>query len=574
MKFKNTIFSKMNAVIFFFLISILLLYGISHQVSVRVVESLLQKETGNQLDFVRKQLDSMALSLAMNAVTLTRDPTVLGIERTSLIGGERALSQIETSVQEKLTLQSSASSWYNDITLYFPSVKKTMTTAYRSAPAYDEKQLEQQVRRNSWTYRPDLSSFVYYAGGPINESGKIEDSNVIVELAFYEQNITSLLDQLKTGGKGDPFMVSKQRHIAFNRTSDKEHTRAVSEALFLEPEQDHGSFTKDIGGQTYLVNYVYSQPLGYYLVDYTQMQQILMPITTIRNWFYGCIALLLAVGLVSSFLLYKNVQVPLQALIGVLKRFQNGDFSVRLNQYFRNEFDTVVVRFNDMAGQIQYLIENVLEERNRSRLATLKQLQAQINPHFLYNCLSFVISSANLGRNDSVIAMAYNLSDYYRYITRLDDAGTRLKDEMNLVKNYLEIHLLRLQRIRYEIDIPEDMLEIRLPKLLIQPIVENAIVHGLEPKPGGGAIVISGRKSGERVQITVEDSGIGMSEERLEQLKEQLRRPMDESTGTGLWNVHQRLKYGFGETAGLSLERSGALGGLKVTMHWRGELRQ
>ncbi|CAG7616435.1 hypothetical protein PAESOLCIP111_01904 [Paenibacillus solanacearum] len=574
MKIKNTIFSKMNAVIFFFLISILLLYGISHQVSVHVVQSLLQKENGNQLDFVRKQLDSMALSLAMNAVTLTRDPTVLGIERTSLIGDERALSQTETSVQDKLTLQSSASNWYNDITLYFPSVQKTMTTAYRPAPAYDEKQLEQQVRRNSWTYRPDLSSFVYYAGGPINESGKIQDSNVIVELAFYEQNITSLLDQLKTGGKGDPFMVSKQRHIAFNRTSDEENTRAVAEALFLEPEQDRGSFTKSVGGQTYLVNYVYSQPLGYYLVDYTPMQQILMPITTIRNWFYGCIALLLAVGIISSFLLYKNVQVPLQALIGVLKRFQNGDFGVRLNQYFRNEFDTVVVRFNDMAGQIQYLIENVLEERSRSRLATLKQLQAQINPHFLYNCLSFVISSANLGRNDSVIAMAYNLSDYYRYITRLDDTGTRLKDEMKLVKNYLEIHLLRLQRIRYEIDIPEDMLDIRMPKLLIQPIVENAIVHGLEPKPGGGTIVISGKTRGDRVQITVEDSGVGLSGERLEQLKEQLRRPMDESTGTGVWNVYQRLKYAFGETAGLTLERSETLGGLKITMHWRGELRQ
>ncbi|WP_248930034.1 sensor histidine kinase [Paenibacillus hamazuiensis] len=575
MKFQKNIFTKMNAVILIFLIPVLLLYGLSNQASVQVVEANLQKENMNQLEFFRKQIDAMALSLAMNASTLTRDPTVIGLENIMLTGDRQKMYQTESTVQEKLTLQSSASSWNNEITLYFPTERKTVSTLYRQVP-YDEKQLDRDTRKSGWIYRsdpdrPDMSSFVYYAGGPISDNGRLEQSVVVVELAFYEQNITSLLDQLKTGSKGDPFMVDGQGHFSYNRSSDRDKTNEVAAALYKQPHQDKGSFNAEIAGKTFLVNYVYSQALGFYIVDYTPMEQILSPITAIRNWFYCCIALLLVVGLMASYLLYKHVQLPLQSLIGGLKRFQNGDFSVRLKSWFHNEFDFVVVRFNEMAEQIQHLIENVYEEKNRSRLATLKQLQAQINPHFLYNCLNFVISSTNLGRSDSVIAMAYNLSDYYRYITRLDDPNTRLKDELGLVKNYLEIHLLRLQRIRYEIRMPEEMLDIPLPRLLIQPIVENAIVHGLEPKMGGGDIVISGERSGEYVRITIEDSGVGLSGERLKEIRERLERPMDETTGCGLWNVEQRLKYRFGESAGLELSPANDTGGLRVTIYWRGE---
>jgi two-component system sensor histidine kinase YesM len=570
---KKNIFSKINAVIFIFLIPILLLYGLSNQVSVQVVEGLLQKEKSNQLEFFRKQLDSIALSLAMNAITLTRDTTVLGMERIMLAGEQQLFNQIESTVQEKLTLQSSANSWYNDITLYFPSVHKTLSTTLRQVP-YDEQKLDTNVRNSGWSYRsdpfrPDMSSFIYYAGGPINENGTLDQSVVIVEVAFYEQNMTSLLDQLKAGSKGDPFMVDRQNHISYNRTSDKQTTNIVVDHLFKNLLEDKGDFVTEVGKKTYLVNYVYSQALGYYIVDYTPLEQILSPITKIRNFFYGFIMLLLAVGILASFLLYKHVQAPLHALTGVLKKFQNGDFSVRLNQWFYNEFDFVVVRFNDMAGQIQHLIENVYEEKNRSRLATLRQLQAQINPHFLYNCLNFIISSASLGRKESVIAMAYNLSDYYRYITRLDDPDTCLRDELKLVKNYLEIHLLRLQRIQYEINVPEEMMDIRMPRLLIQPIVENAIVHGLEPKLGGGTIVICGERVGENVFLTIEDNGVGLSVDRLQQLTEQLCQPMDETIGYGLWNVHQRLKYWYGEGSGLDVRAASSLTGLTVTIYWR-----
>jgi two-component system sensor histidine kinase YesM len=578
MKFKKTIFSKINMVIIIFLLPILLLYGLSNEVSVQVVETLLQKENSNQLEFFRKQTDSIVNSLAMNTETLSRDPTVMELEKVMFSGEEHRVPQLEATVQERLNLQSSLSSWYNEINVNFPAVKRKLSTVVLPISLYDEAQLAKYTREKGWYYQADpdpsgSAKFAYYAGGPLNEKGRIDQSIVIVETTFNEKSVSSLLDQLKTGSKGDPFMMNGNRQMIYNRTSDQALTNAIAGVLNREGLQEKGSTQTKIDNKSYLINYVYSQPLGFYIVDYTPLQQILAPITTSRNLFYGCIVLLMGVGFMASFLLYKNVQLPLQALIGVLKRFQNGDFGVRLNKWFHNEFDFVTARFNDMAGQIQYLFENVYEERNRSRLATLKLLQAQINPHFLYNCLNFIISSANLGRHEPVIAMAYNLSDYYRYMTRLEDQNTTLRDELKLVTNYLEIHKLRLQRIDYEIRVPDAMLDLQVPRLLIQPIVENAIIHGLEPKMGGGRIAVTGSFMDGKVILTIEDSGVGLAEQQLQQVKLKFSRPMDEETGCGLWNVNQRLKHWFGESAGLEIAALPDRSGLRIMILWEGATR-
>jgi len=580
MKFRKTIYSKMNTAIFLFIMVIIFLYGLSNQVSINVVESVLQKENSNQLEFLRKQMDSMTYSMAMNTISLSRDPTVLELEKMLFKNDGQRISQVEATVQEKLNLQSAASSWYNEISVHYPMAKRKISTGISQINnKYDEQELELTSRESSWVYQPNYnlngaSTFIYSAGGPLNGQGPIDQSIVIVQMEFNEKSISSLLDQLKSGSKGDPFMVNGKREVIYNRTSDINLSHAVVEALYQKPLEETGTLQTKLYNKTYLVNYVYSKALDFYIVDYTPIQQILSPITLSRNLFYGCIALLLALGLVASYLLYKNVQQPLQQIIGVLKKFQNGDFSVRLQRWFNNEYDFIIVRFNEMASQIQHLFENVYEERNRSRLATLKLLQAQINPHFLYNCLNFIISSANLGRQQSVVAMAYNLSDYYRYMTRLEDHNTTLRDELKLVENYLEIHKMRLQRIEYEIHVPTEMLDLKVPRLIVQPIVENAIIHGLESQMSGGKIVITGSLMGENASLTIEDDGAGMEEDKLWLLKQQLNRSsMGNETNCGMWNVHKRLKHAFGEHAGLDIksQSTGAFG-MRVSLYWRGEL--
>ncbi|MDF2662606.1 MAG: histidine kinase, partial [Paenibacillus sp.] len=328
-----------------------------------------------------------------------------------------------------------------------------------------------------------------------------------------------------------------------------------------------GSMTVQLQDGTYIVNYVRSESLGWFLVDIVPLQSVFAPIVTSRNLFYASICLLMALGVLVTLLLYRNVQRPIRMLIQGVQRIKDGQYSARLKRQPNNEFDFLFGSFNEMAGQIGDLIEKVYKETLRSKEATLKQLQSQINPHFLYNCLFYIKNMSNLGDKDAVSAMALNLGEYYRYSTRLEKPTASLAEEMKLIENYLTIQTMRMQRFHYEIDIPEPMLSLDIPRLLVQPLVENAIVHGVENSARFGLITITGMQEDEVRWIVVEDNGPGLSMEQIAELQRKVASPQDEETGFGLWNTHQRLVHKYGGRSGLIFGRSES-GGLRVELVW------
>ena len=145
-----------------------------------------------------------------------------------------------------------------------------------------------------------------------------------------------------------------------------------------------------------------------------------------------------------------------------------------------------------MAAEIEQLIQKVYVEQLRSREANLKQLQSQINPHFLYNCFALIRSLTRLGKHDSVMEMALHLSKYYRYTTRVEKQSASLQEELDLIESYLKIQQLHISHLHYEIDIPDHMRHLDIPRLLLQPLVENAVIHGIERVERDGIITVSG----------------------------------------------------------------------------------
>src|SRR5699024_4944091 len=148
--------------------------------------------------------------------------------------------------------------------------------------------------------------------------------------------------------------------------------------------------------------------------------------------------------------------------------------------------------FNDMADEIENLIVRVYKGEVISRDAMIKKLQAQINPHFLYNCLFFISNMNRLGNDEAVESMNQNLAEYFRYSTRLDEPMTTLDKELEVVENYLTIQHLRMERLKFEISFPDSMHSIVIPKLLLQPLIENSVIHGIESKRGLGLIKVTG----------------------------------------------------------------------------------
>lgn len=567
MRGRLSIFSKIVVTTVLLLIPILLLYSYSNRIASNVVEKQVRSSNLSQLTFLMNQMDSIIENLSMFPVIISYDPY---IREFISVTGESLKAQAR--VTEKLSLQSVSSAWSNDLTFVLPDEKKVL-----SSNIYINGSENWPVERSispTWQYDEDRSRG-FPAGTFIREISEPASavtyavSDAVFQVRFPVQNMSDMLDVYKKENRSDPFLYHPGYETIPNSTLSASAAESIILNILDHASGSSGQQTIRIENQRYLVSYVKSRQLGWYLADYVPVERIVSPIMSARNWFYSSIALLLVMSVVASFLLYRNVQIPLHKMIRGVQRMKDGDLSWRINYKAKSEFDDLIRHYNEMAEQIQRLIEDVYTEKLRSREATVKQLQSQINPHFLYNSLFFIINSAMMDDRDAVIAMTENLSAFYRYTTKVENQQVTVADELQVVRHYLQIHHLRMGRLEYAIHVSDNMLSEQVPRLILQPLVENAIIHGIEPRVGGGKIVITDEQDDQYNRIIVSDNGVGLSDAELEKLHQRLEQhdSITEELGSGTRNVHQRLRYQFGGDSGLKF-RNAPGGGLIVTVTW------
>jgi two-component system sensor histidine kinase YesM len=562
--FKNlSIFSKIMIIVCLLLIPLLLLFAYSNYVSTNV-----EKSNVNRLSFFLNQMDTNAEQLSKAAFTLGREPEAVKFQSIHLSYDLFDSIQIRQTLLEKIKLQSASYSWMNKLSMYSPALNQLVST--NALENYDLSYFQKNMSPD-WVYRPqtnpsDQPNYFYrYSSDPSLLFGELDEVNVIIEVGFAARNIELMLDQFKTGSSGEPFFFHNAYDPIMNSTANRQTVNELANLLRSDTLLHSGSKAAQINGIKYMLSYAKSNSLDWYLVDVVPLESVLAPITTSRNLFYTTISMLLLTSIMASYLLFKNVQVPITRLIASVNNLKRGNFSSRLTQKASREFTILFNHFNSMAEQIQDLVEKVLREKIRARDATLKQLQSQINPHFLYNSLAFIQSMAQLENKQAIIAMTQHLSKYYRYATRIEHQEVTMENELSLIINYLEIHKLQTRRLDYGIDVPDEVKASLIPRLLVQPIVENAIVHGIECKSGIGTIMISGYVTETEQLLIIEDNGIGTSAEEIAALNEKFTQELDEELGHGMWNVHQRLRHQFGGCSGLHVSAS-LLGGWKVTL--------
>jgi len=249
----------------------------------------------------------------------------------------------------------------------------------------------------------------------------------------------------------------------------------------------------------------------------------------------------------------RRITEPIGALSHKARMFGKGVLVSKPVETDIVELQTLDRNFDKMAGRINTLMERQIENQRSLHRAELELLQAQINPHFLYNTLDSIAILAESNRGDDVIDMVNSLSTFFRNSLSQGKDIISLKTELAQAKSYLEIQQIRYSDIlSYDIDIPEDLQDSMVPKLLIQPLIENALYHGIKNRRGRGHILISGEKRDGMLLIRVTDNGVGMTPEQLTQLQSGLYH--DNHTGLGLKNVHQRIRLYCGEPYGLFFE--------------------
>lgn len=272
--------------------------------------------------------------------------------------------------------------------------------------------------------------------------------------------------------------------------------------------------------------------------------------------------LVLAVFLVG--LIISGIFRPMQRLTALMEQAGAGDLSVRFTEKRRDEIGRLGMRFNWLLAQIQDLIRQVKEKEKEKQRAEMTALQAQIHPHFLYNTLDTIQWKALEHGADEAADMIQALSKFFRYSLNQGKEWTRLENEVQQIRNYLFIQKIRYEeRLQFEVDC-RAKLEWELPKLILQPLVENAIYHGIKPKAEGGMIRIEIREKATRLEIAVCDNGVGMDPLALRKLRESLE-GAGEDLGVGMKNVQRRLRLAFGEAYGITRVLSGT-GGTRIEL--------
>jgi len=570
---KTSLFAKMNGLIVVLFIPIVIVFTYSNNIASDVIGKELRASNIKQLSFLSSQIDSRINQTMDFVVTFSRDPNVRKFNGLNIWDDRYDRMQTKFIIQEKMRLQSGVMTiWPVTFTVYSQQNKAAISNT-SDMVRYDEGYLQNNTS-GKWTYgdgtsaeRGQLQAFHWFYSDSLGQQGTLNGSDLVVHASFSYENIQNMLDTYKAGGQGDPLFYHKGDSPIANRSASGRLEEELVRYLDGQTLDDTMQDVVELDGRSYLVSAVRSPQLQWHLVDVVPLDRIQGPIAFSRNLFYLAMLLLLVVGIVASVLMYRNVQRPIRKLIRGLQSVQRGDFAVRIDASANNEFSFLFHRFNDMSRQIQSLIENVLNEKLRAREATLKQLQAQINPHFLYNCIGYMINMAQMKENDAVVSMGYNLSAYYRYITRMERPTASLDEEIKLIVNYLDIQKLRNGRIHYHIDIPEEMLAQQVPRLLLQPIVENAVIHGVGKTYTSGEIRITGQAADGFCTLWVDDDGPGLEPEQLEALNRKMREPLQEDMGYGFWNTNQRIIHQFGDKSHLRFMPS-ELGGLRTEIRW------
>jgi two-component system sensor histidine kinase YesM len=359
-------------------------------------------------------------------------------------------------------------------------------------------------------------------------------------------------DQLITSGSVDTALASGLKDALISRLNDAE-----SGSIVLNDEE-----------KKYFAVYMKSDYLNTALVQYVPMEALTEKADRFKTLFVlfsFASALVIILYMLSAF---KFIQQPMLKLIRVLRQMEKGNLNVEITHRRTDEFGFLFQRFNGMMRNLNQLIDQVYKQQILTQQAELKQLQSQINPHFLYNSYFVLYNMAMSEDYDNVKQFTHQLGSYFKYIARNAAEDVPLHIEADHARTYCDIQSLRFyNRIEVDFgDIPPGSRDKLVPRLILQPIIENAFEHGLSDKKSGGRLSVLFDEGNGGFAITVEDNGPAVPDARVMELNGMLvPGNTDQIEITAIVNIHRRLRLKFGEESGLFFEH-GAKGGLQVNI--------
>ena len=278
---------------------------------------------------------------------------------------------------------------------------------------------------------------------------------------------------------------------------------------------------------------------------------------------YAMIGVFILIGTISITVMEMyRITKPINELCDVTKTISDGNFSQRVEVKRRDEIGELAYSVNQMSEHLEEYVEKIKEDERKMRHAELRLLQEQINPHFLYNTLDTIVWLVEGNHSDKAVNVVVSLSEFFRIVLSKGREVITIREEEKHIRSYLEIQQVRYRDILdYEIDIEEELYPYYIQKLTLQPLVENALYHGIKTKRAKGTIRVTGRLDGDCIRLEVSDDGIGMDVDTLARIRNDITKHCKETkAGFGLANVNERIRMNYGAEYGMKIDSKEGIG--------------
>lgn len=389
-----------------------------------------------------------------------------------------------------------------------------------------------------------------YNSSPLGKLVILLDSEIFVKNGEYEDPLSVNL------------LIDPQGIIIGSSNPELAGKNISSESYYINVQNinDHFSVQK-INNIKQLVTYKKSKTTGYAYMTIQPVEQVTHQGKTVRNSGMLIIVLPILFAFLLSWYLSVNFTKPINSIAKRVNEIAKGNFSTgtaSVSPIMSNEVASLENDLHDMELGIQKLIKDNIRRADEKRLLEIKMLQSQINPHFLNNTLNSIRLMATLQGADGIVEMISSLAVIIDSCTRNTAEKITIREELSVLNSYFTIQRIRYKgKVKFSIRYAdESILDCMILKFVLQPIVENAIFHGIEPKSSAGSIDINLEYKGGNICITIKDDGLGIEKDKLEKILEFPDQENESSKlhNIGLHNVHKRLRYVYGEAYGLNIE--------------------
>lgn len=375
---------------------------------------------------------------------------------------------------------------------------------------------------------------------------------LLVDMNFHA--IGELCQTVNLGKKGYIYIVDSGGNIVYHPQQ-----QLIYNGLKYENNDDvlkhsQGSFIQNLDGEKRLITVAPVNYTDWKIVGVSYMEEITSIKNEITNFVVPIIIFGIILVVIISVLISAKISRPIKQLEQSMKKVEEGNFDINLDIKGEDEVVKLSNTFNMMVARIRELMEQIVHEQEAKRKSELNALQSQINPHFLYNTLDSIVWMAENGNSEDVITMVTALAKFFRISISRGKNIISVKEELEHAKNYLIIQKFRYKnKFRFEFEAEEETLKYKTLKLILQPIIENSIYHGIEYMMDEGVIKVSVQALDGKLLFKVSDNGLGMKKEILDNILS--NQPKDESGhGVGVKNVHERIQLCYGKEYGLKIE--------------------